>query len=392
MPLTMAMTAHDPNLGRQQGGLLGWLGFGPRPAPPSPDQAQAQPRQERRASLQQRQVVEIGAFLGNHKLEVNGRTLAIAWSYLSGADSRVVRAIDRRLHQQQPLTAEWIEEELGSNGEGEEIALLSQLMERLEHSIDEFGRTSRDAQHATSEYHSALEAHVSELEQVTRAGEVISELATIAKVMLRRTREIEKQMLRSEAQTRALKRRLDEARRSAGEDHLTGLPNRRSFEATFDEEYRLARAEGDTLCVAFCDIDHFKTINDSHGHEAGDRVLKLVAESLAKISDDRCHVARHGGEEFVMLFRGEGIEGVSARLDRLRQQLADRRLVNRATEQPFGQVTFSAGIADVFACGDPRTALRAADTALYRAKLNGRNRVETATEDDCHPPQVDVAA
>ncbi|WP_292995518.1 GGDEF domain-containing protein, partial [Novosphingobium sp. UBA6272] len=76
----------------------------------------------------------------------------------------------------------------------------------------------------------------------------------------------------------------------------------------------------------------------------------------------------------------------------LRQELADRRLVNRATEQPFGQVSFSAGIADVFECGDPRTALRAADAALYRAKQNGRNRIEVATDEDCQPPQLNAAA
>ena len=160
----------------------------------------------------------------------------------------------------------------------------------------------------------------------------------------------------------------------------------------FEESYRLARASTEVLCVAFCDIDHFKRINDTHGHEAGDRVLKLVADSLARITNDSCHVARHGGEEFVMLFRGQTLTEAQAKLDSLREALADRRLVNRANDQPFGQVTFSAGIADVFACGDPRTALRAADTALYRAKLNGRNRIELASKDDCAPPQLDAAA
>ena len=92
-----------------------------------------------------------------------------------------------------------------------------------------------------------------------------------------------------------------------------------------------------------------------------------------------------------MLFCGAKLEDAQAKLDRLRKALAERRLVNRANDQPFGQVTFSAGIADVFACGDPHTALRAADAALYRAKLNGRNRIELATKEDCAPPQLDAA-
>lgn len=386
------MTAHDPAFGRPSG-ILGWLGFGQRhsdAAPAQPDPETHRP--ERRSALQWRQLDEIGRFLIAHKLEVNARTLAAGWNYLTGADSQTVRLIDKQIQQRLPITAEWLEANLGGEGPAEDLALLAQLMERLQSSVEEFGKTSREAHSATSEYHSALEEHVSELEQSGKAGSVIVDLAAIAKVMLRRTRNMERQMLRSEAQTRALRRRLDEARRSAEEDHLTGLPNRRAFEATFAEEYRLARAATEPLCVAFCDIDHFKAINDSHGHDAGDRVLKLVAESFARVSDDRCHVARHGGEEFVMLLRGETLVAVTAKLDELRAQLCERRLVNRATDQPFGQVTFSAGVADVFACGDPRTALRAADAALYRAKQSGRNRVEAATAEDCLPPQLTIAA
>jgi diguanylate cyclase len=386
------MTAHDPLLGRSRGGLLGWLGFGSRQPETILETDLRKEPADRRASLRLRQLDEVSRFLSTHQLEVSAATLTIAWNYLTGTDSQLVRAIDRQIQARKAVTLEWIDEELGRQDRADEVAMLADLMARLENSIDEFGKASRDAHIATSEYHTALEGHVNDLEQVTRAGEVISELANIAKVMLRRTRDIEKQMLRSEAQTRALRRRLDEARRSAEQDHLTGLPNRRAFEAVFEAEFRIARAGPEPLCVAFCDIDHFKKINDEHGHEAGDRVLKLVADAFARISNDHCHVARHGGEEFVLLLRGATLDEACAHLDKLREELASRRLVNRANDKPFGQVTFSAGIADVFQCGDPRSALRAADTALYRAKQEGRNRVMMATETDCQPPQLEVAA
>jgi diguanylate cyclase len=376
------MTAQDPSLGRP-GGLLGWLGFGKGEG--ASGEAAAG---ERRDAPRQRQIDEIASFLAYHRLEVSATTLTIAHNYLTGGDPDLVRLIDRRMQARQPVTLDWLDEVYGHNERGDELALLAQLMERLESSIDEFGKTSKDATSATSEYSTALEAHVTELEQVTKAGDVISDLATIAKVMLKRTRDIEKQMLRSEAQTRSLKKRLDEARRSAEEDHLTGLPNRRAFEARFAEEFRLARAAAEPLCVAFCDIDHFKKVNDTHGHDAGDRVLKLVAEALGRISDETCHVARHGGEEFVLLFRGLTASQSFAKLDALRAQLAERRLVNRATDTPFGQITFSGGIADVFACGEPRTALKAADAALYRAKQDGRNRVLIAEEADMAATQM----
>jgi diguanylate cyclase len=382
------MTAHDPSLGRP-GGLLGWLGFGSRPA-----DAQAAPPAapvDQREAVRLRQLDEVGSFLTYHQLEVSANTLTIAFNYLNGVDPHLARLIDRQMQARKPVTLEWLDEIFAETERGADLATLAKLMQRLETSIDEFGRTSQDAHRATSEYNTALEAHVTELEQVTKAGAVISELATIAKVMLKRTREIEKQMLRSEAQTRTLKRRLDEARRSAEEDHLTGLPNRRAFEARYEDEYRQARAAAQPMCLAFCDIDHFKRINDTHGHDAGDRVLKLVAESLARISDDRCHVARHGGEEFVLLFRDTPLEQAAERLEQLRRQLAERRLVNRATDLPFGQITFSAGMADAFAYPDRRTALRAADAALYRAKQEGRNRIVMATAEDGKAEQLKAA-
>lgn len=368
------MTAHDPSLHRRSG-LLGWLGLASRHHPADAEPADPAALDHLRSGARLRQLDEIGSFLAFHDLDLSGQALAVAFDYLNGTDPRLARLIDRQVQARQPVTREWLDQVLGSREQDKDAEQLNALMQRLEASIDEFGRTSREARTATSEYGSALESHVGELEQVTVAGTVISELATIAKVMIGRTRDIEKQMLRSEAQTRSLKRKLDEARRSAEQDHLTGLPNRRAFETHFAEEFAAAQAAGEALSVAFCDIDHFKRINDTHGHDAGDRVLKVVAESLARISDERCHVARHGGEEFVVLFRDLLARDALLRLDRLRSELAERRLVNRANDVPFGQITFSGGVADVFAFPDRGSALKAADAALYRAKEAGRNRI-----------------
>jgi len=193
--------------------------------------------------------------------------------------------------------------------------------------------------------------------------------------MIDRTAEMEKDMIRSEEQSEALRRNLEDAMRSAEEDFLTGLPNRRAFEKVFEREYREAVRAGEPLVVAFCDIDHFKRINDTHGHETGDRVLKAVARNLCGISSERCFIARHGGEEFVVLFRGKTLDEAKALLDAARIELAERRMVNRVSKTPIGHVTFSAGLADVFDYADRRAALKAADSALYLAKGGGRNQV-----------------
>jgi diguanylate cyclase len=198
--------------------------------------------------------------------------------------------------------------------------------------------------------------------------------------MIEKTREVEAKMREGQVQTRLLQKNLETARKAAEQDHLTGLPNRRAFENTLREETDLARSNGESLSVAFCDIDHFKVINDTHGHDAGDRVLKFVAGLLAKISGDKCHVARHGGEEFVMLFRSVLVSEAAQIVDGARADMAERNLVDRKTGERMEQVTFSAGVADVFAYPEPREALKAADRALYLAKEHGRNRVYIARE------------
>lgn len=369
-------------------GILRWLGLGAAPredveiegvevaeAAPEPVESE-DPRERRRKQL----LTDIGSFLLTHRLEVNSFTLAIAHDVLTGADPKLARLLEERVISRQPVSMHWLEDACRSSGRNDGVAQLDALMTKLEHSIQDFGQTTVAAKSAASDYNSALEQHVNELEQVSKAGVVITELANIARLMLDRTREIEKEMSRSEIQTRSLQRSLEEARRSAEMDHLTGLPNRRAFEAVLERETAAAVEASEPLCVAICDIDHFKRVNDTHGHEAGDRVIRAVAQTLAKISNEHCHVARHGGEEFVVLFRGKTIEEAWQVLDEARDAMAERRLVNRATDIPFGRITFSGGIADVLSHPNPRDAMKAADDALYAAKAAGRNLIVKAGE------------
>jgi len=324
------------------------------------------------------QLATIADFLAENRLHLSHTTLCVALDCVSGNDPRLSGAIAHRREAGEPVTFEWLAEMRGPQGPADEAQALTRLTDRLEDGIATLATTAIEAGRATSEYRSALGSQVAELQDGQGTGAVLSDLVAITRAMLERTREMEGQMARSEKQTRALHRSLEDARRAAELDHLTGLPNRRAFEARFDREVVAARTAGDPLCLAFADIDRFKRINDAHGHEAGDRVLRVVASVLGEISDERCHVARHGGEEFVVLFRGRPMDEALALLDSAREHLAERRMVNRATDVPFGKVTFSAGLADVFAQADPRAALKAADEALYAAKRGGRNRTVVA--------------
>ncbi|OYX62180.1 MAG: GGDEF domain-containing protein [Novosphingobium sp. 32-60-15] len=336
-----------------------------------------------------RMIGKVADFLIDHDLEVMPRTLGIAYDCVTGGNPKLSQLILERTETGLPITLKWLEQ-MQREADGESSAeMLAALMARLEESLQEFSRTTNSARSATSEYGAALQQHVDDLEQVSKAGIVITELASLARAMMSRTREIEHNLSESEKRASTLQQSLDEARRVADEDHLTGLPNRRAFELMFDKEIESAKEAGESLCVAFVDIDHFKRVNDTHGHASGDRVLKVVAETLSRISNARCHVARHGGEEFAVIFRAITPEKAWQRLDGAREEISERRLVNRATDMPFGKITFSGGIADVFAYDSKSEALRAADEALYTAKQSGRNLIKLAGQ---NPPPLQDAA
>lgn len=359
-------------------GLLSWLGLvsdaQPAAKPPLPAAVPADPF----TASPNRLGDEIGDFLTRHRLPATPLTIGAALDCASGNDPRFAERVAKRLASGEPVTLEWLADVRSIGLAEDESRSMTRLMDRLEQNMVEFGRTTGDARTAASAYNQALRIHVDDLHEVARAGAAITEMVAIARTMIERTHEVERQIAASELQTRQLHLRLEEARREAEIDHLTGLPNRRAFESQLEREIAAAHADGEPLCVAFCDIDRFKRINDTHGHDAGDRVLKAVGQALAAISNDRCHVARHGGEEFVVLLRGRDLAEAYDLLDEARADLAERRMVNRATEVPFGKVSFSAGIADVLAYADPRAALKAADEALYVAKNEGRNRIVRA--------------
>lgn len=154
-------------------------------------------------------------------------------------------------------------------------------------------------------------------------------------------------------------------------DALTGLSNRRAFAAALAVEMEKAQASGQRLCVAVLDIDHFKMINDLHGHAEGDKVLVELASMLKAQFAGRGMAARYGGEEFVLLLPDCDAQKARLQCEFMRQSVS---------LLPIGlPVTVSIGVAEIRRRDDtPDDAFRRADEALYAAKRAGRDRVEVA--------------
>ena len=171
-------------------------------------------------------------------------------------------------------------------------------------------------------------------------------------------------------------RKLEElqAAREARTDALTGLPNRRAFLDVL--EGQLAHARKTPFALALIDLDHFKHVNDTYGHDTGDIVLRKIAGLMREYSNGRCFFARLGGEEFGMIVMGDDVENASEICEDLRQSIADRRMVDQ-DGRTFG-VTASIGVARIAENCSPSMAMNSADGPLYAAKAAGRNMVRLA--------------
>lgn len=155
----------------------------------------------------------------------------------------------------------------------------------------------------------------------------------------------------------------------AATDALTGLPNRRAFDAALLRDSLRAERAGEPLSVAVLDLDRFKAVNDRHGHREGDRVLVEAARRLAGVARRSDTFARIGGEEFGWVLPGLSADGAAAAAERARRAMASARF------GPAGRVTVSVGVADLATAGSPQRMIEVADLMLYRAKAEGRDLV-----------------
>ena len=175
------------------------------------------------------------------------------------------------------------------------------------------------------------------------------------------------------AQKQALEQALERIQTLATRDELTGLLNRRHGQQMLEQELARARRSGRPFCLALLDLDHFKRINDGHGHSAGDAVLRTFAPAALAAIRASDVLARWGGEEFVLLLADTGLPAARAAAERLREGVA-------ASQVPVGGrelgVTVSIGLTEYRPGESMSQLLERADLLLYEAKAQGRNRVE----------------
>lgn len=195
--------------------------------------------------------------------------------------------------------------------------------------------------------------------------------ATLAATMRARNEQMRERIVELETEAKRLHAQLKDEQRISTLDALTQIPNRLAYESRIDEEMKRWQRFKQPTCIAVWDVDHFKRINDTYGHRAGDRVIRTVAECLARRVRSTDFIARYGGEEFVGIFPGMTLESAERVMDEMR--IAIGKIGFHFRGAPVS-ITASSGITALLPGDSPGAAFDRADKALYRAKQSGRNR------------------
>lgn len=213
--------------------------------------------------------------------------------------------------------------------------------------------------------------------EILSAGQVQGVLDNTQEVLATRTLRLIQRVEEHQRRVFELEQTNQHLMRAASTDTLTGLQNRQRFEATLDNEFRVATENGWPLTVGFIDLDNLKEINDKSGHLTGDAALARIADLLSRNLRQRDFLMRYGGDEFIALLPGTGLAHALPVFERLRAAIADEAH-HDDTGRRF-RTTVSVGLASHMDAGNrassPTELIRCADMALYEAKGGGRNRV-----------------
>lgn len=330
--------------------------------------------------------------MDRHGVPAHPQNFAIWYAYVADRNPELTSAVNGVLRSGQrfndDVNGDLYERFFGIAHEEAELRAVGQ---RIEDAVGRVLQYLTTANEGAVQYGEALESFSGQL----NGGPTPNDLATLissildeTKMMVDTNRQLEERLANSSNEVARLRQDLDDLKREASTDPLTGLANRKLFDVSLREAALTAEEDRNFLCLLMIDIDFFKQFNDTHGHQLGDQVLKLVARSLTDCVKGKDTAARYGGEEFSVVLPETRLRDALQVAETIRRQVATRKITNRRTGQVLGQVTLSCGVAE-YEFGETLGAfVHRADEALYLAKRKGRNRV-MSQDDLSKAAQVD---
>jgi diguanylate cyclase len=250
------------------------------------------------------------------------------------------------------------------------------VLDTVANQANETGREAGDFGHRLAGFSQVLNAEVAQPTLAPGLGQQVLEIEAGTSRMQGVVAELAQVLKDSRTEVQQLRDALERSRIEAVTDTLSQLLNRKGFDNAMREVLRQAPSQGHQHCLAVFDIDHFKSVNDTHGHAVGDTVIQTVAQLIRKLAKgDAFYAARIGGEEFAVLCRNSTLHQTTQLAQGVNALVRGTTIRNRSTQTAIATVTISAGVSAYMHGDNQDSFLASADKALYRAKSMGRDRV-----------------
>ena len=315
--------------------------------------------------------------MSRHKVPATPDNYATWYMYVSGENPELSTEIDRLIDDKSEFTATLNAQLHRRYVAEQDMGNVEQVRADLNEILSEVGSTLLEAGDGARDFEGTLGGiarDFSKKEDLSEIRELLTTLVNETRQMQSTTSAMQNNFESKSKEIDDLQEQLQRERKRAITDPLTGLYNRFALidqlNAAVEE-----MSEDAPLSLVMLDIDHFKSINDNHGHLIGDRVIRFVAQVLQKNTKGKDTAARYGGEEFTVLLPDTPTRGAQSVAESIRKAVANAQLVRADNKKPLGQITLSAGVATYRGDEDIMELIGRADQALYRAKNDGRNRV-----------------
>ena len=318
--------------------------------------------------------------MSRHEVPPTPHNYTVWYTYVSGENPELKTEIDRLIAENAAFTAVVCDRLHRQYVAEHNIGNIEQVRSNLNKILFDVGTSLSDAGSDVQAFEGTLDGFAKGVDannDLTNIRQMLQTLIIETCSMRNATSDLQHHFESKSREIEELQEQLLVERQRAITDPLTGLYNRFAL----IDRLNAAVAEmpnGQPPSVIMLDIDHFKSVNDTHGHLIGDRVIRFVSQILQKNIKGKDTAARYGGEEFTVLLPTTGSKGAQAVAESIRTAVANAQLVRADNKKPLGQITLSAGVATYRKDEDILDLLNRADQALYRAKDKGRNRVNLA--------------
>jgi len=316
--------------------------------------------------------------IGKHGLSTDQLKYAIWYEYVSGKNETLNAAIDKHL-ESRGVFSEEISRQLFdryiANGEETVTTLVREELKKIFAEIISAIKTTKQNFSASENNLEIInESLVPSLSEAD-VDKIVNQIKWEIKSLESSSTSFKEQLQQATDEIDALKKKMARYRNEAIKDPLTRIDNRRGFEKKLRDAIDNTNDSDTSLCLIIADIDHFKKVNDTHGHLVGDNVLRMVAATIKDSIKGKDLAARIGGEEFAILLPETPFDGAMKLADNMRLSFERLDLKKKNTGESLGTLTLSFGVATYRKDEASKDFVRRADEALYQSKKAGRNKV-----------------